>query len=263
MKKKRLALLGCGYLNKIVADAVINGVLPEYELVGVLAKNSESAKMFAHQYGATACSTIDQLMDLKPDFVPEAAAGQAVVDYAETILSRSSNIIILSAAPLADTKFFEKLKITAEENDVKIYLPGGATGAYSLLQTASLMSKTPIEVTITSKKSPNFIKNTPFYKENLMGITKKERVFSGSAKDIIEAYPYVFNVIFSTANASAGLENTTFHIDATPDFSGDDYRIEVTGDDIQLDLSIMSQDYSIAGWSVVTILKNAVSTVVF
>lgn len=262
MKKKRLALLGCGYLNQIVAEAVINGILPEYELVGVLAKHSESAKAFADQYGSIACSNIDQLMDLQPDFVAEAAGGQAVTDYAETILGRGSNLIILSAAPLADTEFFEKIKNIAEKNNVHIYLPGGATGAYSLLQTASLMSKTPIEVTITSKKSPDFLKKTPFYKESLKDITEVERIFSGSAKDIIEEYPYVFNVIFSTAYASAGLENTTFHIDATPDFSGDDYRIEVIGDDIQLDLNIMSQDYSIAGWSVVTILKNAVSTVV-
>lgn len=263
MKKKRLALLGCGYLNKIVAEAVINGILPEYELVGVLANHSESAKVFANQYGSIACSTIDQLMDLKPDFVAEAATGQAVIDYAETILSNGSNIVILSAAPFVDTEFFEKIKKTAEENNVKIYLPGGATGAYQLLQTASLMSKIPIDVTITSKKSASFLKKTPFYSEGLMDIIKPKTVFKGSAREVIEKYPYVFNVIFSTAYASAGIENTKFTIDATPEFSGDDYKIEVIGDDIQLDLNILSQDYSIAGWSVVATLKNAVSTVVF
>lgn len=263
MKKKRLALLGCGYLNQIVANAVIDGTLPEYEIVGVLARNSKKAKVFADHFGCVAYSNIKQLMDLKPDFVAEAASGQAVTDYAETILSGGSNIIILSAAPLADTKFFEQIKKTAEENNVKIYLPGGATGAYNLLQTAALMSKTPIDVTITSKKSPHFINRTLFNSEKLMDITKPKRVFTGSAKDILEINPYVFNVIFSTSYASAGLKDTKFNIDATPQFSGDDYRIEVVGDDVQLDLNILSQDYSIAGWSIVAILKNAASTVVF
>ena len=125
------------------------------------------------------------------------------------------------------------------------------------------MSKTPINVTITSKKSPGFISRTPFYRDGLMNITEPERVFTGTAKEIIEAFPYVFNVILATSLASAGPEATKFNIDATPNFAGDDYRIQVEGDLVQLDLSILSQDYSIAGWSVVAILKNAVSPVVY
>lgn len=73
----------------------------------------------------------------------------------------------------------------------------------------------------------------------------------------------MFNVILATSLASAGPEDIKFNIDATPNFSGDHYRIQVEGDEVQLDLSILSQDYSIAGWSVVTILKNAASPVVF
>ena len=33
MEKKRLALLGDGRLNEIVANAIKDGILPEYELV--------------------------------------------------------------------------------------------------------------------------------------------------------------------------------------------------------------------------------------
>lgn len=246
-----------------MGNAVKNGILSEYEIVGIIGRNLERTKAAADYYECTACTNIDQLMALKPDFVSEAASAQALINYAETILKGGSNIIVLSAAALADVDYFEKIKQVAVENDTKIYLAGGATGAYSLLQTASFMSATPIDVTITSKKSPKFIARTPFYREGLMDITKPERVFTGTAKKIIESFPYVFNVILSTSLASAGIEDTKFNIDATPNFLGDDYRIQVEGDDVQLDLSILSQDYSIAGWSVVTILKNAVSPVVF
>jgi len=263
VKKKRLALLGYGYLNQIVANAVRDDILPEYEIVGILGRNPEKTKQASEYYGCKACLTIEELMELKPDFVAEAASSKAVVDYAETILKGGSNFIILSAAALADEKYLEKLKNIALENQTRIYLAGGATGGYSLLQTALLMSKNSIDVKITSKKSPQFIKRTPFYSEGLDKIQKPERVFSATAKKIIEEYPYVFNVILATSLASAGPEKTKFDIDATPNFQGDDYRIQVEGKDVQLDLNILSQDYSIAGWSVVVILKNAVSPIVF
>lgn len=261
--KKRLALLGHGYLNQIVANSIKDGILPEYELVGILGRNPEKVEAVANKYGCKACLTIDELMELKPDYVAEAASADVIRNYGEKILKSGSGLIILSAAALADNEFYEKLKQTAIENDSKIYLPGGATGAYKLLKTASFMSNKPIEVKITSKKSPQFLSKTPFYREGLENIQESERVFTGTARSIMEEYPYVFNVILATSLASAGPEDTKFNIDATPNFSGDDYRIEVKGDDVQLDLSILSQDYALAAWSVVSVLKNIVSPVVF
>ena len=49
VEKKRLALLGCGKLNHIVADAYLNGILPEYEVVGVLGRTKEKAEALAEK----------------------------------------------------------------------------------------------------------------------------------------------------------------------------------------------------------------------
>ena len=35
MSKKKLGILGCGKLNTIVAEATVNGILEEYEIIGV------------------------------------------------------------------------------------------------------------------------------------------------------------------------------------------------------------------------------------
>ena len=67
----------------------------------------------------------------------------------------------------------------------------------------------------------------------------------------------------ATSLASAGPDATKFNINATPNFIGDEYQIKVSGDQVALDLTITSEDYSIAAWSVVAILKNEVSPVVF
>ena len=44
MEKKKLAIVGCGKLGEIVANAYINGLLNEYKLVGVYSRTTESAE---------------------------------------------------------------------------------------------------------------------------------------------------------------------------------------------------------------------------
>jgi len=261
--KKKLALIGCGYLSQTIAQAIHDGRLPEYELVAVLGRDPVRTKIFADYFNCKPCLDIDAVLALTPEFVAEAASAESVIDYAETILAGGAHIIVLSTAAFADVDLYERAIKTASENNTKIYIAGGATGGFNLLQTASLMSSTPIDVTITSKKSTGFIARTPFYKQGLLNISKPERVFTGTAKGIIDTFPYVFNVVYATALASAGPEATKFNIDAVPNFTGDDYRIEVNGDQVALDLTIKSGDYAIAAWSVVSILKNAASPVVF
>ncbi len=263
MKKKKLALLGYGYLNQVIARSVKDGVLSEYELVGVLGRNPARTQRFADYFNCTPCTNIEQFMALQPDFVSEAASPQAVVDYTETILQGGSHMIVLSTSAFADVALYERFVDVASQNNTQIYIAGGATGAFNLLQTALYMSKTPIDVTITSKKPPQFVAYTPFNREGILGITEPERVYTGTAKEIIDIYPYVFNVIYATALASAGPEETKFNIDAVPGQIGEDYRIQVEGDHIDLDLNIGATDYAIAAWSVVAILKNLASPVVF
>lgn len=40
---KTIAIAGCGKLGNIVADAILNGILPEYELTGVYSRTLGSA----------------------------------------------------------------------------------------------------------------------------------------------------------------------------------------------------------------------------
>ena len=49
MEKKRLGIVGCGHLGNIVTDAICQGLLPEYELVGVLGRDEEHARLMAEK----------------------------------------------------------------------------------------------------------------------------------------------------------------------------------------------------------------------
>ncbi|MFD0959997.1 aspartate dehydrogenase domain-containing protein [Paenibacillus chungangensis] len=260
MKKTRLALLGCGRLNEIVAHA-LEEHLPEYELVGVMGRSSERTQIFAERYGGKACTDIEELMALKPDFIAEAASPQAVKDYAETILKGGANLVVLTVGAFADADFFNRVKETAREHNQRVYIASGAVGGFDVLRTAALMS--PIKATMTSKKSLRSLSYTPLFSEELMSITEPKQVFSGNTKEAIEMLPFHFNVAVATALASAGPEQTTLNIDAVPHFTGDEYKIEIQGEEVHTDLNIYSRTPRIAAWSMVAVLRNAVSPIVF
>ena len=50
---------------------------------------------------------------------------------------------------------------------------------------------------------------------------------------------------------------------SVPGFKGDDHRIEVAGEEVRVVVDIYSKTSAIAGWSVVALLRNLVSPIVF
>lgn len=261
MKKLKLALLGTGKLNRIVAQAHQDGYLKEYELVGVLGNTFAKTQAFAKQFNTQACETIDQLMALEPDYTAEAASVQAVIDYSEFILNHQSNLILLSIGALADSDFYEKIKTVAQTNDKKVHIASGAVGGFDVLRTARLMG--PIEVQMGGKKAPAALQKTPLYREGLLDITQAETVFEGTTAQAIKLLPTHLNVAIATALASAGPENTNIKVEALPEYVGDEHHIKLTSAEVSADLKIYSKTSTIAGWSIVAVLQNIVSPIVF
>lgn len=261
MEKIKLALIGCGYLNEIVATAIQDGYLPEYELIAVLGRDYIRAEEFAKHHGCKACADINELIALKPDFTAEAASVKAVQEYGERLLSGGSNLVVLSIGAFADHEFYESIKNTAAQNKRRVYIASGAVGGFDVLRTAALMS--PITASIGAQKAPASLKGTPLFTEKLMSTTVPHTVFSGSTKEAIAILPTKVNVAIATALASAGPEATAMNISVVPGFQGDEYKIELQGEEVRAELNIYSRTSAIAAWSIVAVLQNAVSPIVF
>lgn len=57
--KTKFGIVGCGFLGNIVANAWKNGLLEDYELVGVTSRSPESAQKAAEAVGCTVCADVD------------------------------------------------------------------------------------------------------------------------------------------------------------------------------------------------------------
>ena len=261
MKKLKLGIVGCGFLANIIVDAWRKGLLEEFEFSGCLSRNRESAERLANKAGCVACASLDELLAMKPDYVIETASPAALKAIAEPVLSHGANLVVLSIGAFADTNFYDRIRQLAARTGTRVHLASGAIGGFDVLRTAALMSS--IEASISTQKGPASLKGTPVFSERLMTDSDPSEVFSGSAKDAIALFPTKVNVAVACALATAGAEQTGVRVHSVPGFKGDDHRIEVAGEEVRVVVDIYSKTSAIAGWSVVALLRNLVSPIVF
>ena len=243
---KKLVIVGCGRLAEIVADAVVKGLLPDYNLVGVYSRTASKAahiinKMQQHGKPCIACATLEELLALKPDYLVESASPAAMRELALPALKNGTSVITLSIGALADETFYREVT------------------EFDVLRTASLMGNTTAR--FFNEKGPNGLKGTPVYDDSLQ--TEQRTVFSGSAAQAIRLFPTKVNVTVAASRASVGPENMQVSIQSTPGFVGDTQRVEIKNDQVHAVVDIYSATSDIAGWSVVSTLINIASPIVF
>ena len=255
----RLGILGCGKLGRIVAGAVKDGMLPEYALCGLMSRNPIDAQKLAHECGGTTCKTMDELLATKPDYIVETASIEAFRELAPKALAAGISVVTLSIGAFADHAFYAQCARLASENNARVHIASGAIGGFDVIRTMSLMEQ--VSVRFSTEKGPESLRGTPVYTDELLGETRQ--VFEGTAREAINLFPTKVNVSIAASIASVGPEQVQMTICSTPGFIGDDHRIEVEGTHGHAVLDIYSKTSAIAGWSVVALLQNIASPIVF
>jgi aspartate dehydrogenase len=261
---KKIVIAGCGKLSEIVVDAVIQGLLPEYELVGVYSRTAESAERLASKMERNgreckACGTLEELLSLNPDYLVEAATPAAMKELAVPTLKNGSSIITLSIGALADTSFYEDVTKTASAHNAKVHIVSGATGGFDVLRTAALMGNA--SASFYNEKGVSALRKSALYTPEME--TKNTEVFSGTAREAIQTFPTGLNVAVAASMATVGPEKLKVTMHSTPEFVGDRQRVEIKNSQVHAVVDVFSATPEIAGWSVVSTLLNLASPIVF
>lgn len=261
---KKLVIVGCGHLAEIVADALVNGLLPEYDLVGVYSRTASKAerivaKMVQNGRSCVGCSTLEDLLALNPDYLVESASPAALKGLAIPTLKNGTSIVTLSIGALADTVFHQEVMKVAKANGTRIYIASGATGGFDVLRTATLMGNASAR--FFNEKGQYALRRSAVYEPSLE--TEKRVVFSGTAREAIAVFPTGLNVSVAASLASVGPENMQVTMQSTPGFIGDTQRVEIKNDQVHAVVDVYSATSDIAGWSVVSTLINITSPIVF
>ena len=264
--KTKFGIVGCGFLGNIIADAWKNGLLPDYELIGVTSRTRASSEATAAKVGCRVCADVEELLSLEPDYIVETASVEAVRAMAVPVLRRGVNLVLVSIGAFADLAFYEQVQQTARESGAKVHLASGAIGGFDVLQTVTLMaqaqqlSETAGIETHTGAKG---FRNTPVWQDHLLTDTEKTTVFTGNAKEAIATFPRRVNVAVATSLATTGPEITGVTMHSVPNWVGDDHRITAEIEGVKAVVDICSSTSAIAGWSVVSLLRNLSSSICF
>lgn len=256
---KRFAIVGCGRLGHVVAKAWMEGYLPEYELCGVCSRTFAHAEDMASAFGCHACRNIEEVIGLRPDYVVETASVSAMKEIALPLLTKGISIVTVSVGAFADEAFHKDVLSAAKSSGARVFVASGATGGFDVLQTAALMGNAGAE--FFNEKGPDALKGTPVYEDSLQ--TERKEVFHGTAMEAISLFPTKVNVTVATSIASVGPEKMDVRIVSTPGFKGDTQRVEIKNRQVRAVVDVYSSTSEIAAWSVVRVLRNIVSPIVF
>ena len=264
--KTKFGIVGCGFLGGIVAKAWKDGLLADYELVGVTSRTAESAAKMAADTGCKACAGLDELLALEPEYIVETASVETVRAIALPVLQKGVNLVVISIGAFADLDFYEQVKTAAQESGAKVHLASGAIGGFDVLQTVSLMAQAQQlseKAGIETHTGAQGFRNTPVWAEHLLTDTEKTTVFTGNAKQAIATFPRRVNVAVATSLATTGPDVTGVTMHSVPGWVGDDHCITAEIDGVKAVVDIYSRTSAIAGWSVVALLRNLSSPVCF
>lgn len=256
---KTIAIVGCGKLSRIIAQAIADNILSDYTLIAAMSRTRSSAEALAQIVPCTICDNLDELLALKPDFIIEAASPEAMRQLAIPALNAGANIITLSIGAFADDDFYNETIRTAQTNKRHIYIVSGATGGFDILQTVTLMGGAKAK--FFNEKGPNALRGTNVYNDDLQH--QQRTVFTGTAKEAITMFPTKVNVTVAASRASVGPENMHVTMQSTPTFVGDTQRVEIENEQVHAVIDVYSRTAEIAAWSVVSTLKNLSSPIVF
>ena len=228
---KKISIIGFGAITRIMLEKLLEhdpkkNIVVDYILVR---KNRLCAATEELADNIKVSTSIDQLIQNKPDLIVECAGQNAVREYGSEILNSGINFMIISTGALAEENLYNNLIVKAKNNNSKIIIPSGAIAGIDGL---GALKKGGIKhVRYTSIKPPIAWRGTPAEENfNLNNITKSTSLFQGTASQAAKLFPKNANLAATVALAGVGMQKTEIELVADPAVSPNNIgRIQAEG----------------------------------
>lgn len=222
----RLAFIGDGAIARSVQATLAQHGGPDFEVIGVLSKDSAGAEPCCAPF----VGTIEGLLDLKPDVVVECAGHSALRDLGVRVLSGGVTLMAVSIGALADADLLVELEAAARAGKTRLLLSSGAVGGLDALKAARLGGLTTVRY--RGRKPPQAWKGTPAEERIDLGAVGEPTVFfRGNARDAALTFPQNANVAATIALGGVGFEATEVELVADPGITRNIHEVFFEGGD--------------------------------
>ena len=193
----RIAVIGYG----AVTDEIVR-CLESRKSMGALAGILDiPATLDASRKKATGrfpvVATLDELLNLNPDIVIEAAGQPAAKQHAPEVVTRGVDLLVASVGALADDNFAAALRAKAIASGATVWIAAGAVAGIDGLLAARTLA--PRAVKYISVKPPEAWMGTPAEASVRAQRSTRLVFFSGSAREAAIQYPQNANVAATVA----------------------------------------------------------------
>jgi aspartate dehydrogenase len=115
---KRIGVIGCGNIAELITEFSLGG-----DIIAVFDRHRNRSDRIAKKSSAKAFTEFDQFIKEPFDLVIEIASIEAVRTYAEAVLQKQCDLMILSAGALADEELEKRLLNIAKGRSRRILIP--------------------------------------------------------------------------------------------------------------------------------------------
>ena len=267
LRKRTVGIVGCGALGSLVARGIASGKAGPFAVASLLdVPHPERAQALSVETGARACGLLDEFLGTRPDYVVEAAGGQALKEIAVKCLLGGSNLVCLSSGAFVDEEFLATVTSAAERAGRKVHVASGAIGGFDLGGAALLAGN--LDVTSVNEKPPQALQGAPALANTTLSPTQRQMVFGGSALEAVPGFPQNLNVVASLALGTVGLRKLRVEVYSDPSLCANRHTVKWEGIFGTATLTVQSfptsenpKSSALAAYSVLSLLKRIASPV--
>ncbi len=229
----RLALVGWGAIGRTVAAKLDPD---DVSVVAVAVRDAASPRTDLPS-STRLISTPDDLTDLRPDLVVEAAGRDSVGPWGRASLAAGVDFVVSSVSAFADAALLDELRLLAVNTGAQLQIQPGALAGVEALAAARYMGIDTVEHRIV--KPPKAWRDTPAEDLcDLDSLVKPTTFFQANASDTAAQFPKNANVAMTTALAGVGPERTVIALVADPATTTNRHEVSAQGPFGKLDVVV-------------------------
>lgn len=239
---KTVALVGCGAIGTLIAEAVERGTVPCDKLILYDIEKPKAEKLKkALRIPTTLAASLEEVIKLKPTVVVEAASQQAARDVTQRIVGKNIELIVMSVGAL--------LGMSVRSN--KIHISSGAIGGLDAISSANLAGVE--EVVLTTRKNPKVLD---------LDNREEKLVYEGDAEEAVRRFPREMNVA-ATLALTVPPERVKVQVISDPEVNKNVHEIRVKWKYGEMLLRFSNDPHpenpktsALSAWSAIKLLKE-------
>ncbi len=169
------------------------------------------------------CRRIEDLLEMRPDVVVEAAGHAALACYGPLVLRAGIDLVVVSVGALAEHDTEQRLVEAARAGGGHLIVASGAIGALDALGAAAIGDLQ--RVTHTTRKPARALLPA----DDAAGLAEPRTLFSGTAREAALRFPESVNVTAAVSLAGIGLDRTEVCVIADPALERNTHEVVAEG----------------------------------